>query len=94
MSAVVREREASGATFAAVVIMISGSSGILEGHSPVAKRTYCMAGWFRWWSCDPLRPPISHDNQAVRGSHSRPGALVNALDISGWRTDDHEYREQ
>ncbi len=59
MSEVVREREASGATFAAVVIMISGGFGIIEGHSLVARRTYLLHARLgsAGQPCDPLRPP-------------------------------------
>ena len=74
MSEVVREREASGATFAAVVIMISGGFGILEGHSLVATRTYCMSVWVLLLSLAILFDhPISHDGHPVRGSRAPTG---------------------
>ena len=74
MSAVVREQGQAGATFAAVVIMISGGFRILEGQSLVAKRTYCVPVWVPLVSLAILFDlPISHDNHAVRGSRAPTG---------------------
>ena len=74
MSEVVRERGTGGATFAAVVIMISGGCGILEGHSLVATRTYCMSVSVLLVSLAILLDhPISHDGHTVRGSRAPSG---------------------
>jgi hypothetical protein len=94
VSEVVRERGTSGATFAAVVIMISGGFGILEGHSLVATRTYCMSVWVLLVSLAILFDhPISRNSHPVRGVE-HPLARVNALDTSRWRTHDHEHCQQ
>ena len=95
MSEVVRERGTGGATFAAVVIMISGGCGILEGHCLVATRTHCSAIWVLLVSHAILfDPPISHDGHLVRGVEHHPLARVNALDTSRWRTHDYEHSQQ
>jgi hypothetical protein len=74
MSEVVRERGTSGATFAAVVIMISGGFGILEDHSLVARGTYYMPVWVLLVShVNLFDHPICHDSHPVRGSRAPTG---------------------
>jgi hypothetical protein len=74
VSEVVRERGTSRATFAAVVIMISGGCGILEGHSLVATRTYCIAVWVLLVSHAILfDPPISHEGRPGSRAPTGPG---------------------
>jgi hypothetical protein len=59
--------------------MISGGCGILEGHSLVATRTYCIAVWVLLVSHAILfDPPISHEGRP--GSRA-PTGRVNALEL-------------
>jgi hypothetical protein len=74
MSEVVRKRGTTGATFAVVVIMISGGFGLFEGQSLVARRTYYMPVRVLLVSLAILFDhPMSHDSHPVWGSRAPTG---------------------